>query len=345
MENGPRGASARATSSKRSAPRSNQADQLASRGTRHGDQSTRSNGPEAKLKREEVEFDGQWEQGEFDGDVQMDGAWVPYYGKTDSAVACSSERPDQFESSYPTRTAVSQATVGAVYRKPVELGGGSTARREKRTTKLYEPHQRSDDDDVTITSATVVPTRNDPWDQSKTHDLTSGGDAAIAWALQEEEEKKKVKISRKKPSKRPTSSSSPPPSASTQDDLVARDYEIALRLQESLDKEMAASLQTEGADFMSYAGAEGMHNPRLHYGKVWSPPLPPPPPPPPPPPYINTIEHGASQWHCMISVTSTGTKPIGPSMYHCSLSSGMVLILCCCTLHAFTLPFVLQPPS
>ena len=284
MENGPRGASARATSSKRSAPRSNQADQLASRGTRHGDQSTRSNGPEAKLKREEVEFDGQWEQGEFDGDVQMDGAWVPYYGKTDSAVACSSERPDQFESSYPTRTAVSQATVGAVYRKPVELGGGSTARREKRTTKLYEPHQRSDDDDVTITSATVVPTRNDPWDQSKTHDLTSGGDAAIAWALQEEEEKKKVKISRKKPSKRPTSSSSPPPSASTQDDLVARDYEIALRLQESLDKEMAASLQTEGADFMSYAGAEGMHNPRLHYGKVWSPPLPPPPPPPPPPP-------------------------------------------------------------
>lgn len=245
--------SALGRSSKKSAPLSNPVDLLLSCGTPNGDQPSRSNAPEAKLiKREEVEFDD---------DVQMDGDWVPYRGNPDSAVTCSSERPDPFELPHPTRKSVSQATIGTLVaaERPVELGGGCKSRREKRRAKVA---CESDDDDVRVTAPSR--TGPDPRHQSKTRNPTSEDDAAIARALQEEEEK--IKMTRKKPSKRPTSSSSSslPSSASAQDDLVARDYEMALRLQQSLDEETAASLQTERTDLVPY-GAEGMHYPRSYF--------------------------------------------------------------------------------
>ena len=197
-------------------------------------------------------------------DAEVDETGVIPDVSSDSATLVSSGQPNHHPHAYFDRPLASGYSASleateASCRKPSE--GAGVYRGERKRQKALK-HASEEDDDVQIVSATV-PQWNQSRDQKKSGHASTADDAAIALMLQEEEEEKEKRASRST-----TTSSSP--STSVQHDLVSNDYELALRLQQSWDKEIAPSLHTDVARHHhgSHSGAEGRHSLyRPHSGK------------------------------------------------------------------------------
>lgn len=219
------------------------------------DQRTCSNATKAKRRIEEVNSDSHPAQ-IAPGDAEMDESGVPCHTKPISSAVFSSENHDQCDDiPHPARDRDSASLVvtETFGMKPVE--GAAVGRREKKRSK---PHRRESDDDVRIVppTAPVKLKRNHSRDRTKGHSLT-GDDEAIAMILQVEEEEG---VARKASTRHTPPSSS---STSAQDDLVSQDYLMALRLQESFDKEAASGHQTRDGYFGSRVGAKRMRDPSM----------------------------------------------------------------------------------